>query len=232
MNRLPFCSLTLLLLAACHSTDRRGVRVNDAQEAQRDVTRVYARPASEVCDAAISAVKKMELRIDDDRHDRLGGTIVARRANGDRLVITVEGIDETSSRVRIQVDPNNGNLATQLHDKISSRLGLSRAKAATFGGNTAKGSYAVTLSRAATTAESTLHRSGFDVTRIDVQQEKAAFDARDCDSVPVRIELDRDGDASVRAVFTVGSASDADWKARARRLKAEFERELNPSPEQ
>jgi predicted hotdog family 3-hydroxylacyl-ACP dehydratase len=231
MNRLISCSLALTLLAACHTTDRRGVRVNDRDDGPRSVERVYARPAPEVCDAAISAAQKLLLTIDDDRHDRLGGTIVARRANGDRVVMEVTSLDDSRVRVQVQVDPGNGDLAARMHEQIAARLGLGRAKSTMFGGNTAKGSYSCTLCRTATVAEAVLRRLGFEVTRVDVQQETATFDARECDSTPVRIQLDRAG-AKVKAEFTVGTTSDNDLKARARRLKSEFERDLAPAPEE
>ena len=232
MNRFACCSLSFALLAACHTTDRRGVRVNERNDGPRSVERVYARPPSEVCSAAISAAEKMEMRIDDDRHDRLGGTIVARRANGDRLVINVEGIDDGRTRAQVEVDPGNGDLAGRMHEQIAARLGLARAKATTFGGNTAKGTYSCTLCRAASVGEAVFRQLGLEVTHLDVQAKSAILDARECDSTPVRIQLDQDKESSVKAVFMVGTASDADAKARARLLKTEFERQLNPPVDQ
>src|SRR5690349_22351539 len=109
-----FSALMALCLAACGAADRRHPP-SDREEGPRKVERDYGKPAAEVWRAARAAIEEMELTIDDDRHDQLGGRIVARRASGDRLTVDVVSLDEHRTKVVVEVDPGNGNLASMVH---------------------------------------------------------------------------------------------------------------------
>jgi len=224
-------SLMALCLAACGAADRKHSS-GDRNEDPRKVERDYGKPAAEVWRAALAVMEALELTIDDDRHDQLGGRIVARRASGDRLLVDVRSLDEHRSKVVVDVDPGNGNLATTVHDKLTEQLGLSKAKASRFGGNSATGRYACTLSRAAGAAEQVVRRLGLELLSIDVREQSATVDARDDASIPIGFVFTRADNETIKAQFTVGATSSTAAKTTAKRLKSEFERVLFAPVEQ
>lgn len=223
-----FAATTLLLIAACSRTDRRGEPVQQPADDAQAVERTYARPAEQVFKAAVGIVKDLELRIDDDRNDKMGGDLIARRSNGDRVVIEVRGLEAQRTSVMIRTDPGLGPLGVRIHEKLQRKLGLGTAKASLLGGNTAEGKYDCTLARAATAAEAVVLRLHLVPGAVDVRGDHAVIDARQDDATPVRIRLDQADAASTKAVFTAGTSATPEARTLARRLKAEFERELAP----
>lgn len=224
-------SLMTLCLAACGAPHRKP-SPPDRDEGPRKVDRDYGKPAAEVWRAALAVMEALELTVDDDRHDKLGGRIVARRASGDRLTVDVVSLDEHRSKVVVEADPGNGNLATTVHDKLTEQLGLSKAKTSHFGGNSVTGKYSCTLSRGAAAAEQVVRKLGLELLSIDVREESATVDARDDASIPIRFLFTRMDKETIKAQFTVGTTPGAAAKATAKRLKSEFERNLFPPVEQ
>jgi len=225
-------SLMAAALAACGSPHPKHSSGTDPEAGPRKVERDYAKPVAEVWRAARAALEDLQLTLDDDRHDQLGGTIVARRATGDRLTVEVAGLDEHRSRVVVQVDPGTETLAITVHDKITEHLGLSKAKTSHFGGNSASGRYTCTLSRAASAAEQVVRKLGLELLSIDVREEQATVEARNEVSLPIGFAFTRVDPETLKALFTVGTSPSPGARATARRLKSEFERELLPPLEQ
>ena len=226
MNKFLICTLSLPAFLACSGTDRRGDEVQGRDDGPRVVERTIARPADTVCAAALSVARDLSLTLDDDRHDRMGGDLIARRANGDRLTIEVRGLDDHQSRVVVRVDPNNGDLANIFHAKLLHELGMDSAKSALLGGNTAEGSYACDLGRGAAAAEEVLRVMGFERTRKDLRETKAVVDGRRPDSVPVRISLFREDAEKTKVRFIVGASSTPGAGTTAQKMKLEFERRM------
>ena len=63
-----------LALAGCSSSEPSD---SASSAGVNSVTRRYAKPASDVYDAALSTVKSYDLTVDSDRHDNMGGELVA-----------------------------------------------------------------------------------------------------------------------------------------------------------
>jgi len=224
-------SLLAFCLAACEGGRRKPSSPEGDALPQR-VERDYAKSAADVWHAALGAMEALELDVDDDRHDKLGGRLVGRRTSGDRLTVDVVGLGERRTRVVAQVDSGNGSFATMVHDRITERLGLSKAKASHFGGNSAAGRYSCTLSQAASAAQQVVRRLGLELLSIDVREQAATVDARDDASIPIRFLFSRVDQETIKAQFTVGTTPGAAAKSTAKRLKSEFERDLAASVEQ
>jgi len=75
-----------------------------------------------------SSLQSYGLTVDSDRHDDLGGEIVARRADGSKVTARVTARDEASSDVSIRVAPGNRNLAEMIHARIAEKVGTLEAK--------------------------------------------------------------------------------------------------------
>src|ERR1700687_5605293 len=99
-------STGLLLLGACSWFDHSGSKAE-----ANAVSRRYNRPSTEVWSALTAALQTLELRIDADRHDALGGELTARRATKDSIHVLVKSLDETSAQVSISIGDGDRNLA-------------------------------------------------------------------------------------------------------------------------
>lgn len=203
-------------------------RSGDLGTGLNTVERPYAKPAAEVWDAAVSAAKSYDLKIEGDRHDRMGGELVARRAAGETVTMRVRSVDDQSSSVAVRVEPGDRNLANLLHDRIGEKLG-GRARTGLFGGSTVEGLYPAPFARCAAAAEAALKAGGFELTKREVADPSAALEGRRKDAVPAAIRIAKEGEQR-KATFVVGSGRSEENQASAERLKADFERTLGGAP--
>lgn len=217
----------LLALGACGGSEKGGAMSNqDLGTGINTVDRRYAKPAAEVWDAAIAATKSFDLKIDDDRHDKMGGEIVARRASGERVNVKVRSIDAQNTDVSVRIEPGNKNMATMMQEKIAEKVGMGQSKAGVFGDKALDGTYKHNLTECATAAEAACRKLNLDVTRKDVQEKSVVVDARETNSNPVRIQMDKSDERTTKVTFSAGAAKGSDPKVLTDRLKAEFERQI------
>jgi len=194
----------------------------------KPVERQYGKPADKVWDATLSAMKSFDLKIDVDRHDELGGEIIARRADGRRVTANVASVDKTTTKVAIQADRTTPDAAEQMHERIAEKLGIGEAKAALFGGNTLEGTYAVDFAGGLAAAERACKAMGFVVTGKEAHDTWAQLDARTKDSTPVRFRLDHRDDrtAPTGVKFIAGHGKTEDSKNLVSQMKTEFDRQI------
>src|SRR5687768_17818731 len=94
-----------MVLAACGGSPQQTPGTSSDKGAVAEpLERQYGKPADKVWDATLSAMKSFDLRIDVDRHDELGGEIIARRADGRRVTANVASVDKTLTKVAIRAD--------------------------------------------------------------------------------------------------------------------------------
>src|SRR5262245_46913973 len=82
------------------------------------VTKNYAKPAGETWQAVQTVAKELDLKIDTDQHDALGGTLVAMRSNKDEVHIDARSQDAMNTSVSVWAYPGDRNLAQIIQDKI------------------------------------------------------------------------------------------------------------------
>ena len=160
----------LLLMAAC--------KTSESKAQANAVMKRYNRPAPEVWSAVTSALQSLDLRIDEGRHDALGGPLTGTRATGDAVMVDVKSVDETTSQVSVSVADGNRNMADIIHSQIGKYLGTSTAKTGFFGGNRWEGTYDTTLARAMMSAERAFEAMGFTVTNREIKETSADVMAR------------------------------------------------------
>jgi hypothetical protein len=212
-----------LALAACGSEDKSSVaRQSDLGTGMNTVDRQYGRSASDTWDAALSAAKSFTLNIESERHDTMGGELKARRANGEKVVVRVQSLDEKNSDVSVRVEPGNRNMAEMLHEKIADKLGLKEAKAAFFGGNSCEGTYPQNLDSCVKAAEDAAKRLNLTVTNREILNGTAVVDARESNSNPVQFKMKR-VDEGTKITFIAGRKKTDPNRELAERMKAEFE---------
>jgi len=228
----------LLLLGACKTSDP-GAEANS-------VNRRYSRPASEVFPALISALNSLDLRIEEARHDALGGELTAVRATREPVHVLVKSVDETTTQVTISVGAGDRNLADILHAQLAKNLGTGAAKSSFYGGNRWEQIYESSLARCVVTAERACEAMGFTVSNRDIHELSADLMARrgpsstillHFESVPAPVTgaqappapanangVPSDRRGQVKASFIVGTQRTDDHEEILQRLRNEFDR--------
>lgn len=225
-----FLSLTCVSLwTACGGAPETAPGTpSDAKAADKPVERQYGKPSEKVWEATLSALKSFDLKIDVDRHDDLGGEIIARRADGRRVTANVASVDKTTTKVAIRADRTTPEAAAQIHERIAEKLGMGEAKSALFGGNSLDGTYATDFAGALAAAERSCKALGFVVTAKESHDTWAQLDARTADSTPLRFRMDRRDDRGTPTgvKFVAGRGKTDDSKSLVSQMKAEFDRQV------
>ena len=213
-------SAAFLILASC--------RGNDLGTGANTVDREFSRPAQDVWKASVKSAEAMDLRISCETHDDLGGEIMASRANGDEVRISIRSLSEKSSQVSVRVEPGDPALATMLQERIAKKLGLGEARTGLFGGNSLEGTYDTPLILSMLAARRALRAVDVTLTGDETHADWATIDGRRPDSTPVRIRMDQVDPAKVRVTFIAGNEKSEDNKAFARRMKVDYEAASQP----
>jgi hypothetical protein len=232
----------LLLLGACKLFDSGSAKAD-----ANSVVRRYNRPATEVLPAITAALTSLDLRIEEDRHDALGGELTAVRATKDPVKVLVKSIDETSSQVTISVGYGDRNLADILHTQVAKNLGTGTAKTSFYGGNRWEQTYDSSLARCIVAAERACEALGFTVTNRDIHESSADLMARRGPSSMILLHFEAvapqtqtggtqnpppaanggvpsDKRGQVKVSFIVGTMRSDEHEEILQRLKNEFDR--------
>jgi uncharacterized protein DUF3568 len=235
----------LLLLGACKAFD------SGSKTEANAVTRKYARPASDVWNAVTSALQALDLRIEEDQHDALGGNLKGVRATGDEVIVKVKSIDEQSAYASVAIEEGDRNMAEIIHSQIAKNLGAGSAKTGFYGGNRLEQTYEASLARGVLAAERACEAVGFSVTNRDIHENWADLMARRSGSATILVHLETmqdpaqgkpgqappaganggtgvpsDRKVQVKVSFIVGTMRSDENEELLHRLRQEFERIL------
>lgn len=225
-NHLALAGIVTLLAACSHEGSSPSAK-KDWGTGLNTVERKYNKPASEVHDAAVEALKGFGLTVAKDRHDEMGGEIIARRGADSKVTVNVSALDNKASRASVRVDPGDSKLAAMVHEKMAEKLGMGTAKGALFGGNTEERTYDGDLKSALDAAERTAKALNWTVTHKEMQDTWAQLDARTADSTPVKFRMDRVGDREqVKVKFTAGAGKTDASKTMLSRMREEYDRQI------
>jgi len=84
----------------------------------------YAAPLETTWNASLAAVKDLELTVSTSQKDRLGGRIIARRADDTRIAIELEPRSAEVTTVKIRVGTfGDPEVSARINDAIKVRLG-------------------------------------------------------------------------------------------------------------
>ena len=217
MNKLmAAATLAALFLTSCAG--------NDLGSGANTIDREYAKPASEIWSASLKSAESAKLTLRSERHDKMGGEIVACRANGDEVRIDVISLTENTSRVSVRVGPGDRNLASMLQERIAEKAGLGAAKTGPFGGNSLESTCVADFDASVTMARRTLSSLGVTATGEEMHASNATIDGRLKDSTPVRIRVEKADDQKIRVTFIAGNEKNDDNKQFAQKMKDEFEK--------
>ncbi|HXG60778.1 MAG TPA: DUF3568 family protein [Planctomycetota bacterium] len=235
----------LLGLTAC-----RGMGIFGTEAAPRNgeapanaAVRRYPRSTEDVWSAVAAAMQSLDLRIESDRHDALGGELVARRANDERVSVRARSLDEASTQVTVSVGAGDRNLAEIVQNHIGRHLGgAGVARTGFFGGSTLERSYDANVAKAVIAAERAAEELGLEITHRDIRDASAEVVARKAGVGPVLVRVEtaaRNGDARrngdraadaergpVRVTFVAGTRRSEENEALLQDLRTSFERFL------
>jgi len=225
-SRVLVAAAAIGLLASCISIEKPAP-AHTGDPAVNSVERRYGKPVEKVWDAAVAAVNSLDLRIDTDRHDELGGELVARRADGHRISITLSAGDKDMTRAAIRVEPGNRELAGLVHERLADKLGMGEAKAAFLGGNTVDAVYPLGFPGALAAADRSAKALNFIVTGQETRDDGAQLDARTPDSTPVRFKMThaRSPAGATQVTFIAGHGRTDTSKTLIAQMKTEFDRQ-------
>jgi len=118
----------VLLSAGCEPGAPSVPATRDLGTGLNTVDREYARPPADLVEAALRALPALELKVESEKRDALGGEIVARRATGSKVTVVVKGAAPGTCSVSVRVDPGDRNLANLVHDRIALEPGGAEPK--------------------------------------------------------------------------------------------------------
>ena len=221
MKRLIALAGVAACMAACAPSEK-----SDWGTGLNTVDRKYNKPASETFDAAVAALKSYDIRVTNERHDALGGTVEGERANGDKVTVDVSSTNATLSQASVRVDPGDVNLSTMIHEKMAEKLGMGVAKSTMTGGNTFEGYYDLEPAKAVAAAETTAKKLGWTVVNKDVKDQTTTVDARTEDSTPVRFRVEPSNDprGRTRVTFIAGTGKTDQGRTLLSKMHDEFDR--------
>jgi hypothetical protein len=218
----------LTLLTSCSHEGSSPSSESDWGTGLNTVERKYGKSASDTYDAALAAVKSFDLTVDRDRHDEMGGEVVGRRADRRKVTVRVDAIDKSNSRASVRVEPGDSALARMVQEKIADKLGMGRAKAAYFGGNSEDAVYEADLQTSLSAAEGTAKALNWIVTDKELSETWAQLDARTADSNPARFRITHVDDRTRRTkvAFMAGNGRDDTSKTMISRMHEEFDLQI------
>ena len=113
-----------LCLAGCDREEKTKIAPasHDLGTGLNTVDRTYGRPPADLVPVVQRSLLALDLKMDSEKHDNLGGELVAVRATGQKVTVTIKGLEANRSTVSIRVAPGDRNLANLVHDKITEHL--------------------------------------------------------------------------------------------------------------
>jgi hypothetical protein len=195
------------------------------------VDRAYMIPLNKVWESGLACLLEAGFRVQDHKRDALGGEIVARRNQEDRVRVLMRNIDEKHTRVIVQVERGDTALAGILHERLAQHLGLGEGMGEWFGGISIEAEYEANRDGCVAAARNALRSMDLVLTGGEIKADEARIEARTDLSIPIgiKIVMSKEGGKAL-VTFLVGTEKGEVNAALARKLKDEFERSLKELP--
>jgi hypothetical protein len=225
-------------LAACKSP---GDKLDPSNAAELQ----YPEGTAVVWKAILTALADLDLRVESDHHDALGGRLIAVRATKEKVLVEARTVSEHSTQVAIAVDSIDRNMAGVIHAHIGRLISADTTAAELMGGNSLEATYESNLASCVLAAERTFEAHALEITQRVVHDTRAELVSRKSKATPVLIRMElrvppagangqgkvnADGQApdkgQIRVTFVAGTTRTPDGEALVRQVKTDFERFL------
>lgn len=216
-------SLILLSLTACSAF---GGTKNEAPKGSVD--RKYAKSPDEVSKAATEALGELNINIESDQHDALGGQITAARATpaAEPVIVWYQSADARTTQVSVGVGKGDRGIAELIQEHIAQKLGSPTTRSAPSVGARAEGTYDQPVAQCMTAAEQAMKDLKLQPSNKETHDTWAQVEARQADAIPVMVRMNRTEKDKTMVTFSAGNSKSSDTEMLAERLKAEFEKNL------
>jgi hypothetical protein len=215
--------LMLLSLTACQYF---GETKNEAPKGSVD--RKYSKSPDEVAKAASEALAELNINIQSDQHDALGGQITAARANAaeDPVIVWYQSADARTTQVAVGVGKGDRGIAELIQDHIAQKLGSPTTRSAPSVGARSEGTYDQPVAQCMAAAEQAMRDLKLEPSKKETHDTWAQVEARQADAIPVMVKMNRTEKDKTQVTFSAGNSKSSDTEMVAERLKAEFEKNL------
>src|SRR6185295_10861735 len=107
MKASALAAVLAVTLLACDrkDTDKVTPASRDLGTGLNTVERTYGRSVSDLVALVPPALQALELKIDSEKHDNLGGEVIALRATGAKVTVIIRGIEDSKTSVSVRVAP-------------------------------------------------------------------------------------------------------------------------------
>lgn len=125
MRTLMALSVAALVASGCGKQEPAGIptpATRDLGTGLNTVDRTYARAPADLVSVIQRSLLALDLKLESEKHDHLGGEAVAIRATGQKVTVTTKALDAARSTVSVRVEPGDRNLANLVHDRITQSL--------------------------------------------------------------------------------------------------------------
>ena len=122
MKTFAFAILTALAVGCGKSESEIAPKKTDFGTGLNTVEKFYEATPVKLVEVVTASLQSYDLKVESDRHDDLGGEIVARRADNSKVTAKITARDEASTEVSIRVAPGNRNLAELIHERIGEKV--------------------------------------------------------------------------------------------------------------
>ena len=190
--------------------------------------RKYTKSPDEVAKAASEALAELNINIQADQHDALGGQITAARSNAaeDPVIVWYQSADARTTQVSVGVGKGDRGIAELIQDHIAQKLGSPNTRSAPSVGARAEGIYDQPVAQCMAAAEQAMRDLKLEPSKKETHDTWAQVEARQADAIPVMVRMNRTEKDKTQVTFSAGNSKSSDTEMVAERLKAEFEKNL------
>jgi len=216
-------SLALLALTACKYF---GETKNEAPKGSVD--RKYTKSPDEVSKAASEALGELNINIQSDEHDALGGQITAARATpaAEPVIVWYQSADARTTQVSVGVGKGDRGIAELIQEHIAQKLGSPTTHMAPSVGARSEGTYDQPVAQCMAATEQAMKDLKLQPSNKETHDTWAQVEARQADAIPILVRMYRTEKDKTQVTFSAGNSKSSDTEMLAERLKAEFEKNL------
>lgn len=222
-----FATVGLLVIpvAACQLF---GGKSSESSPPPGAVDRRYNKSSDDIARAAPEALREIDISVESNEHDALGGQLKAVRNTPEKepITITYKSLDPGHADVSVLVGDGDRTAATLIQERIAQHLGAASARAVPEAGASTEARYAPPVSQCLTAAEQALKDLRMKVTRREIHDTWAELESREADALPVSIRMERTEKDKTHIIFRAGTSRCQDTQQVADRLKIQFEKNL------
>lgn len=194
------------------------------------VDRRYSKAPDVVANAAEEVLRELDVTIEANQHDALGGELKGLRGTPgkEEIVVWYKSLDPRTTQVSVLVGKGDRHLGDLVQDHIAQKLGEASSTGTPVLGAVAEGLYDPPMGQCLTAMEQSIRDLKMNVTHREVHDTWALIESSEANAIPIRAKIERMESDKTRVTVIAGTTRSYDTQQLADRLKANFEQRINP----